>query len=433
MTTSNIQHYSNEVKNLNKSLTNMPKQVSDMKADALALFEKIGLPTRKQEDWKYIDLNSLRTASYQVKKKDSNISNIELPDDIFLGDDFKIAIIDGKFSKERSELPKDIVIECLNINDELSSSHEILPLINIDKENPFDLLNYASFSELIRIAVPKNTNVKKSITIAHITSSNSDNSILSPRIIIEVGEFSKVNFFETFTTLNSENVNYLMNTTTSIAINESASVEHVKSVQDSLSSIHIGKIHADVAKYASFKSFTFNTGSKIARNNLKIDLNDIEAFASSNGVYTLNGGQVCDNFINIDHNVEKTVSSQLFKGVLSDSSRAAFTGKITIHRDAQQSSSEQLNRNLILSDKAYIQARPQLEIYADDVKCTHGATTGQMNSDELFYLQSRGMEKDRAQKVLCHAFAKETISKIDSIDIKEKLTVALNNKLNQFL
>lgn len=386
--------------------------IDSSKNPALEKFIQIGFPTRNLESWKYTNitqalepgflLNPPKGLELEIKPKDS-----------------RIVLINGSFSKEHSLIPQDV--EVLEKTDAKES---------LDTDDSFELLNLGLSPIHLEIKILKNIHLIKPIEILHTSTKSAEGYVICPRIKINVGPFSKVHILETFE--GGELNNYFTNSLTEIILGEGSAVEYVKSANESLSAIHIGKVKVFCGKDSNFKDFTFTLGGKITRNNIEVSLLKEGAEASANGVFAIFQNQVCDNYSVIDHMVPHTNSGQLFKGILDEESHGIFTGKIRVNRDAQKTNSQQITKNLLLSKKAHVNARPILEIYADDVKCTHGAAVGQMDPEEIFYLETRGIPKNKAQRMLCNAFALEGIDLIESLEIKNLITELLMEKLQKF-
>lgn len=382
------------------------------KNPALDKFIEIGMPSKKSEPWKYTNIGqALETGFLTNPPKD-----FDLP---LESRDSRIVLINGYFSKQHSILPKDIEVL------EKSANYS-----NLDTDDSFELLNLGLAPITLEIKISKNFQSKTPIEILHTTTKVAQGCVVSPRVKINVEKFSKVHVLENFKGL--ELSNYFTNSLTEIILAEGSTVEYVKLANESLAAIHIGKVKAFCEKDSKFNGFTFSLGGKITRNNIEITLLKEGAEASANGVFAISQDQICDNFSVIDHKVPQTNSNQLFKGILDDESHGIFTGKIRVNPDAQKINSQQVSKNLLLSKKAHVNARPILEIYADDVKCSHGAAIGQLDPDEIFYLETRGIQKNKAQRMLCNAFALEGIDLIESSEIKNILTELLMEKLKKF-
>jgi Fe-S cluster assembly protein SufD len=382
------------------------------KNPAMEKFCQLGFPTKNLESWKYTNIIAALEPGFR--------SNPPTDLDIEIKPiDSRIVLINGKFSNKHSLLPQGIEVE------EKRQVQE-----NLEIDDSFELLNLGLTFLTIEIKIPKNFQSTKPIEIFHTSTKSGQGYIFCPRIRIEVGPFSKVHILENFN--GKESNSYFTNSLTEVILEEGSTVEYVKAVNESLSAIHIGKIKAFCDKDTNFKGFTLSLGGKITRNNIEVSLLKEGSEASAHGVFALSKDQICDNYSLITHFVANTNSNQLFKGILDDESHGIFTGKIRVNPDAQKISSQQITKNLLLSKKAHVNARPILEIYADDVKCTHGAAIGQLDPEEFFYLETRGIPKNRAQRMLCSAFALEGIDLIESTTIKVLITELLIEKLQQF-
>jgi Fe-S cluster assembly protein SufD len=395
-----------DIKNLTENYSKDLEQLvqTQVQKDALESFLKRGLPHTKMEDWLYTKTHDVLPENFKKVEDKGLLKSVKV------AGKYQVVFLNGQYSKTDSFFPEEISVE-------LKES----TLDNTDKEDIFAKLNHSANSQVLEIKVPKNFRADDTITIVHISSFES--SFATPRIHVELGTHAEVEFVEYFTGDNEKSYNNISVVT--FDLDAGARSKHIKVQDEGNKAFHVASTYAYVKRDANFKSFTFNTGGLKARHNLHVYLNETGAEASVDGLYTLKGNQHCDNFSFIKHAVEHTNSSQLFKGVLDGSSRAAFTGKVYVDRDAQQINSEQLNKNLLLTKKAHVDTRPQLEVYADDVKCAHGATVGQMNEEEAFYLQSRGLSRERAQKLLIHAYCSETLLKIENDKIENFLSEIL--------
>jgi Fe-S cluster assembly protein SufD len=373
---------------------------------SLELFKGLGLPHTKMEDWVYTSLKDVLPTNFK------KVSTKTVLKEVKVAGKYQVVTLNGKVSKADSFLPDEVKFEVVELDENDA---------NDDVKDIFARINGASCDEVIALTLPKNFVCDDTISIVHL--SDFDGEYSSPRVHVVAEQFSKADIVEIFT--GSDDLAYNVNAVSNFKVEAGAKVSHIKVQTDGTKAFHVNSVNADVARDASFKSFTFTTGAKKSRNNLTVRLNDVNAYCSVDGLYALSGDQHSDNFSLIAHNKEHTDSSQLFKGVLDGSSRGVFTGKVLVCRDAQKVNSEQLNKNLLLTKKAHADTRPQLEVYADDVKCAHGATVGQMSDEEAFYLQSRGLSKERAQKLLIHAFCSAAITKIENEKIENFLSEIL--------
>lgn len=373
---------------------------------ALEVFKNTGLPTTKMEDWIYTKLSDVLPADFKKCEDKSEIKSIKVPGK------YQVVFNNGQFLPEESFIPDNLNIKMQVAID--TNTDQYLE----DANDTFAKMNASIANEILTITLEKNSILEDYVSIVHI--SDFSDEFAAPRIHITCEKFSQGHFIEIFS--GNDQAKYNNIAVTNFDIQAGAIINHTMVQTEGLSSFHFSSVNANIANDAIFNSFTFNTGAKKSRNNISVKLNAQGAKASVHGLYALRGVQHCDNFTNIFHNAPHTESSQLFKGILDDSSRGIFTGKVLVARDSQKINSEQLNKNLILSKKAHADSRPQLEVYADDVKCSHGATIGQMNPEEAFYLMSRGLSKARCQKLLIHAFCSDVLSKLDDEKIENFLS-----------
>ncbi len=391
--------------------------VSDVTADlgasyntamknALEQFKVMGIPTKKHEDWIYTNISKSLAPRFFTK-------NAEIDQDIpaqVIDQRGMIILNNGVFNKQQSVLPEGISLD------------QMKPTENFF--DTFDALNFGVAVSPLFLRIKKNTVIDFPITIIHQVDEVGVNRIVSPRINIVAEPFTKVSFAEIFTSTQNLLFQYTTNSSTHFELHENAFVEHVKFQIEAAGATHIGLTKAVIAKNANFKSMTIDLGNLVSRHNIDVTVAGEGAETHVNGLYALNKSQHADIFSHINHTAAHTNSDQLFKGILAGESHGAFTGKISIAKDAQLVNSNQLNKNLMLSKKAHIDTRPQLMVAADDVKCAHGATIGQLSQEEEFYLQSRGIQKDMAKRMLCHGFATDVLYKIDNkkiLELSEKL------------
>ncbi len=382
---------------------------STLQIEALELFKKRGLPTTKQEDWLYTKLTDVLPEKFEICKQPGQLENVKV------AGKYQLVFLNGVLNLEESFFPEDLIVEIASAND--TSADDCID----DSKDIFAMLNGAATTKILNITVPKNVILDDIISIVHL--SNFENSFATPRVHITCENFSNSNFVEIFK--GHDDLKYNNLSVTNFKVQDGAIATHTKVQIEGNQAFHFSSVNAELAKDSSFKSFTFTTGAKKSRNNIDVRIKGTGATTSVDGLYALRGTQHTDNFSLIEHIEAHTESSQLFKGILDDSSRGVFTGKILICKNAQKVNSEQLNKNLLLSKKAQADTRPQLEVYADDVKCAHGATVGQMSDEEAFYLMSRGLSRDRVQKLLIHAFCADAISKIGNEQVEKFLSEVL--------
>ena len=381
--------------------------------NAFEQFKTQGIPTKKNEAWLYTNIG--KSLSPRFFTRSSEIVH-DLPKEV-IDQRAMVILNNGIFNRHQSVLPIGVEIDQQVTSDKFFDS--------------FDALNFGVALSPIFLKIKNNTLLDFPITIVHLVDEVGVNKIVSPRITINAGAFSKVSIAEIFTSTQNSIFQYTTNSSTNFIVQESAYVEHVKFQSEASAATHIGLTTATVAKDAQFKSMTIDLGILVSRHNIEVSIEGKGADAHVNGLYALNNSEHADIFSSILHKAAHTTSEQLFKGILAGESHGVFTGKIEIFKDAQLVNSNQLNKNLMLSKKAHINTRPQLVISADDVKCSHGATIGQLSEDEAFYLESRGIKKDQAKRMLCHGFAADVLFRIDNKQIQDRAFTILKENFEK--
>ncbi len=364
-----------------------------------------GLPTKKDEDYKYTSTENSLMANLLINGEQSDRS-LEGPLKNLkdLPGDYQVVFINGILNQEETNLPKEVTLEEKQFEQESS--------------DPFEAITMACQKKGYTLKVARNQKAPL-VNLVQIYEGQDEGTSLSKlKILAEASSESA--FLEVI--FSHENQKAQSFAVTAIDCEQNAHVHHSKAILSGLAHIHIGKVTAELARDAQLYGLTFSAAGILNRNNIEVNVNGEGAHATVNGLFTARGEQHQDNFSHIHHKAAHTTSDQIFKGIMDDQSRGAFTGKIVIHRDAQQVDSSQLNKNLLLSRKAHVDTRPQIEVYADDVKCGHGATVGQINEEEVFYLESRGIPRGQAQKILCHAFGQEVLDSCPEKEVSHYLS-----------
>jgi Fe-S cluster assembly protein SufD len=290
-------------------------------------------------------------------------------------------------------------------------------------DNPFVALNTAFLNDVKVIQVSRGTVLEQPIEITH---EGQGNAATHPRTLVLVGANAHCTIVETYKGTGT----YFTNAVTEIVVADSAVVDHYKVQQESSSAFHIATLQVAIGKSAAFFSHSISLGGALVRNDANAVLSE-GSDATLNGLYIVNGTQHVDNHTTIDHTKPHATSHELYKGILDDRSYAVFNGKIIVRPDAQKTDSKQTNKNLVLSDDATINTKPELQIWADDVRCTHGATIGQLDSEMLFYLQSRGIAKIDARNLLIYAFAQDIVDRIKVQSLRDSLERILFEKFHE--
>ena len=292
--------------------------------------------------------------------------------------------------------------------------------------NPFVALNAAFLGTVHVLRVPKGVVVEAPIEIAYQVTAEGGPVAVHPRTVILVGANAQCTVVERY----SGTGRYFTNAVTEIVAGEGAIVDHYKVQQESLEAFHVATMQATLGRSANFTSHSLSLGAALARNDIGAVLSE-GTEATLNGLYIVNGTQHIDNHTTIDHARPHANSHELYKGILDGKATAVFNGRIMVRKDAQKTDSKQTNKNLVLSDDAVINTKPELQIFADDVRCTHGATIGQLDTEAMFYLQSRGIGREDARRLLTYAFAQDIIDRVKVRSLKDSLESVLFEKFHE--
>lgn len=389
---------------LENILTNASALDSTRKRIALNYLEENGLPNRRNEAWKY-------TTPEKFIANNPSAPKVKIHPALLDISPYQIYFKNGAADLSRTQLPSNV-----SITNSIPSDAKTLPGFA-------GALNAVNAGLGVTLTISARTIPDAPILIMHEDDK-------APMLFIQVEKLAKVSILEAFSA-DLEN-DSLCAPATWINLAEGAQAEHVKTVIGGRGQVHIATTQATLARDALFDSFVFAAGSKLMRQELQVEIKGQGAHANAHGLFALRGTQHADQHVSLLHNAAHTTSQQLFKMVLDDESRGIFTGRLEVAKDAQKVDASQLNKNLVLSKKAHVDTRPQLMVHADDVKCAHGATVGQLSAEEIFYLQSRGLTQSRAQKVLCHAFASDAVMHIKSDSLRLWVSDLLFENFEQF-
>ncbi len=432
---------SEKIRPLISGLENLDKTIAiqstgwlkEFRLKNLSRFQGLPFPTVKDEEWKYTSIEPILRENYRLASG-AQLTDRSLLDKITSGEECAFVFVDGVFSSELSNikgLPKGVVLSTISdaaVNYK-ADIENIYKKYDPDTEAKFTALNLAAAGNGAFVKVSDKAVFEKLIHIVHITTQG--RTAVLPQSIITIGKSSEASVLETYIGFDNTLV-YFTNALTDIYIAENATLHYHKAQSESLKAFHIGTTRVWQETNSNFEGFSFMVGAGIARNNLDIALTGEGINSRLNGLYCTNGTQLADNHSVVDHRQPNCTSNQLYKGVLNGASRAVFNGKIFVKPIAQKTNSYQLNKNLLLGKDARIDTKPQLEIGANDVKCTHGATIGQLNEDEIFYLQSRSIPRKTAVKMLCQGFVDDIINTIPNGTVRYKLNRLLEPTLASF-
>lgn len=406
---------------------NSPAWLTKSREEGWERFSKLGLPTTSLEEWKYTNITPFVKHQYSLTSDVSAYKPDAETSKFIDAVDAKIVFINGILSQELSDLekiPSGISVEPLSVALRLNEKEQqsFFTRYTAD-ESAFAALNRALWKEGTSIRIREKTVSNGLIHIVHLVSSKQP-ILTIPRTHIYAGKSSEATILESHVCFD-DNQLYATLPLTDIYLEENAVLRYYRTQKGSLRSYHIGQTRVWQQRNANGTYFNLDAGSAISRHNLDLILNGEGSNAILNGLYSTFDDQLVDNHTFVDHRVPNCISNQLYKGILNGSSHAVFNGRILVHSIAQQTNSYQLNKNLILGKDARIDTKPQLEIFADDVKCTHGATIGQLNEDELFYLQSRCISRREAVRMLSRGFMEDIVATVPNETVREKMNQLL--------
>jgi len=401
----------------------LPGWLASSQQRALSRLGDLGFPSKKNETWKYTSLRQLDLSRFTLPARRRKVTK-EMFSCYLDETEVNIVIVDGFLSEELStfqKLPPGLTLSYLS-GTECSSVSELKEAIEsprIYAEDAFSSLNQAFTGNVIHLEAQKNTITPKNVHIIFISTEFSENCMSFPRIVITAKEGSNLRVQESYVGI-SQAV-YFHDTVTDVFVHDNAEVCHLKLQRETSHSFHISTTRVYLQRDARYESFVFSTGARIARNNLFCQLEGENCESRLNALYVLNQECHLDNYTLIDHKQPHCTSKQLYKGILRDKSHGVFNGSIAVRRDAQGTSASQLNKNLLMSREARIDTKPELKIDADDVRCTHGATIGQLRADELFYLQSRGLTAEAATSMLAQGYVQDVVDLISDKKLRDKI------------
>jgi Fe-S cluster assembly protein SufD len=359
------------------SLQSAEPWIQELRKTAFQRFVQLGFPTTHDEEWRFTNVAPIARASWAA-----HVTPADIPEGI-----------EAQLGKHAS------------------------------LDSPFVALNTAFLNHVKLVKVPKNTVVEQPIEI--IYEAAEDAAAYHPRTLILVGAGSQVTIVETY----RGSGRYFTNAVTEVVAGDGAVVDHYKVQQESLEAFHVATMHATLGRSANYSTHSISLGAALARHDSNATLSE-GTDAVINGLYIVNGSQHVDNHTTIDHAMPHATSHELYKGILDGRAQAVFNGKIIVRKDAQKTDSKQTNKNLVLSDEAVINTKPELQIWADDVRCTHGATIGQLDAEMLFYLRSRGIGAAEARSLLIYAFAQDIVDRIKVPPLRDSLEKFLFEKFH---
>jgi Fe-S cluster assembly protein SufD len=408
--------------------------VHSLRREAIRRFDKLGFPTNRHEEWRFTNIQPILKAD--LKPVLGPHRGSIPPNDIerlFFGTEHRLVFVNGYFAEALSsvgELPKGVW--CGSLAAAQSERYDVLlqHLARYAKydDSPFTALNTAFLREGAFIHVPDNTLLDKPIHLLYLTK-DANELLISPRNLMVIGANSRASVVESYESLTANS--YLTNVVTEIVLGENSVLEHDRLQDEGLQAFHVSSAYVHQQSNSSFISNSIALGGSIARSSVSAVLDGPGSECTLNGLSLSSGTQLIDNHTSIDHAQPNCQSHELYKAILDGKSRGVFNGKIFVRQDAQKTDAKQTNKTLLLSDQATIDTKPQLEIFADDVKCTHGATVGQLEAEQVFYLRTRGIDVTTARDILTFAFASDVVNRVHVEPLRDQLESRIHTRLDE--
>ncbi|HEX5704612.1 MAG TPA: Fe-S cluster assembly protein SufD [Pyrinomonadaceae bacterium] len=414
-----------------------PAWLRRAREDAFAEFDRVGFPTVREEEWKYTSTAPIARAAFTPSFGPTRSLNGELRSFTFEeARDSRLVFVNGVFQRESSSvsgLPAGVVV--VNLAEAVTQPEyesQLSSHFDGSHDNGFTALNAALFVSGAFLLIPRGVEVTVPIHLLFISeTTNGDTPASFPRVHILAEENSSATIVESYAGMTEGR--YLTNAVIDVDVKPGARINHYRIQRESADAFHIATTKAKTGRDSAYEITSINLGGLLARHGIEVKLDDEGSHCAVDGLYLIGAEQHSDTHSLIDHRHPHGTSRQLYKGVLDGKSRAVFNGKVFVRHGAQQTDAQQTNKNLLLSDEARVDTKPQLEIFADDVKCAHGAAVGQLSEDELFYLESRGINPALARNMLTYGFAEEVIERIKIDSVRAELNRFVLNRLGTSL
>lgn len=386
-----------------------------LRKSAFERFSTLGFPATRDEDWRFTNVAPIARTQFEYAPAATADPQSLTP---FTGG-IRLIFVNGRFQAPASTLPEGLAAGILadDVNEHLARYATF-------QTNAFVALNTAFLGDAASVRIGRDAVIDEPIQLIYITVPGAGPVASHPRTLIVVEGNAKCTLVETYVGTGA----YFTNAVTEIVAEAGASVDHYKIQQESLSAFHVATLQTELGRGAVYSTTSISLGGSLVRNNSNVRLAE-GSDATLNGLYLARGTQHVDNQLTVDHAKPNASSQELYKGILDDRATAAFNGRILVRRDAQKTHAKQTNKNLILSDDAVVNTKPELQILADDVRCTHGATIGQLDPEAAFYLQSRGIGIAEARRILTYAFAQDVVDRIKVPELRNSLEQIIFGRL----
>ena len=405
-----------------------PDWTRSLRLSGITRFETLGFPTTRNEDWHFTSVAPIAEREFTpVTSVTGGVTSKQIAPFVFSADWHQIVFVNGRFDpalSTLSSLPDGVRVMPLALAyDELPQLVEQhLGRIASFEGHTFTALNTAFIHDGAVVHVPRDLEVARPIHLLFVSTAGAADGVTHPRNLIVLDRCATATVIESYAGLGDGR--YLTNAVTEASIGDGATLTHLKLQRESAQGYHVGTLDVRQARDSHLVSFSFATGAALSRTNIYTELRGEGCGATLNGLYLGDGEQTIDHQTRIEHVEPNCYSRELYKGILDGSSHGVFNGKVYVHPEAQKTDGKQTNNTLLLSEHAQIDTKPQLEIFADDVKCTHGATVGRLDDTSLFYMKSRGINARTARELLTYAFAADVLETIANDEVREGLEAA---------
>jgi Fe-S cluster assembly protein SufD len=405
-----------------------PEWLRQLRHDAFARFEALGFPTTRNEDWHFTSVTPIAERTFTPVAHGPGTGALSPADvaALVIGDPswHRLVFVNGRFEPELSAfsaLPAEVRVmtlaEALQESPEFVAEH--LGKLAAYRKDTFTALNTALAQNGVVIHVPRGVVVDEPVHIVHITDAQASATAIHPRLLAVVDALAHVALVESYASTGT--ASYFTNAVAEIEVGNGARVNHYKIQRESIEAFHVGTVQVSQGRDSVYHSFSYAAGAALSRTNVYTKLLGESGETRLNGLYMVDGTQHADHQTFVEHLAPSCASRELYKGILDGTSHGVFNGKVYVDPVAQKTDGKQTNHSLLLSPEARVDTKPQLEIFADDVKCTHGATVGRLDLAALFYMKSRGIGADQARALLTYAFAAEVLETIELDTLREGL------------
>jgi Fe-S cluster assembly protein SufD len=412
-----------------------PAWFGRLRQSAIESFTRLGFPATGNEEWKYTSVEPIASVPFGSANGEGRAVTRAIFASAFVDESCaRLAFVNGVYSQRLSNLnglPAGVRVASLRafLGTNEAALENYLGRAARHREQPFVALNTALTEDGAVVLVPAGCRLPAPVYLVFASTAEAKPVQSQPRNLVVLGAGSEATIVESY--VGTGNGNYFTNAVTELFAAERAIVDHYRVQREGEQGFHVGALETRLSRGCNFTAHAVTLGGSLVRNDLRVVLDGEDSQCALNGLYLADDDRHVDNHTEIEHARPRTASFELYKGILSDSARGVFNGKIIVRKDAQKTDARQTNKNLLLSDHAVANSKPQLEINADDVKCSHGSTIGQLDGDALFYLRSRGLGADQARSLLSYAFASDVVCRVKIPVLRERLDDYLVNRFRR--